>query len=110
VQQLRTAGGRLRQVAQQFGVLRRTIERIAQEDAVTVEGDAVVRAGPRPGRPTVAPAVRAGSGVARRGARTTAGRDLAAVAGGGDVAGLEYRLPGRRAGARHAADGPARAL
>jgi len=58
VQQLLAAGVRPRQVAKQFGVSRRTIERIAGEPAVAVDGAVLVRGGKRPGRPAVAAAVR----------------------------------------------------
>ncbi len=57
VQQLLAAGVGPRQVAKQFGVSRRTIERIAREPAVTTE-DVVSRLGTRPGRPAVPAAVR----------------------------------------------------
>lgn len=58
VQALLAAGVRPREAAQQFGVSRRTIERIAREPGVTTDGDALVRGGKRPGRPAVSAAVR----------------------------------------------------
>jgi transposase len=57
VQQLLAAGLRPRQVAKQFGVSRRTIERIAGEPAVTARDGALRDVEKRPGRPAVAPAV-----------------------------------------------------
>ena len=57
VQELLRAGTRPRQIAQQFGVSRRTIERIAREGPVTEADDARARAARRVGRPTVPAAV-----------------------------------------------------
>lgn len=53
VQELLRAGARPRQIAQQFGVSRRTIERIAREAPVTDADDRAARAARRLGRPAV---------------------------------------------------------
>jgi transposase len=59
VQELLRAGVRPRQVAQQMGVSRRTVERIAREATVTVADDRAARAVRRLGRPQVEPTIRA---------------------------------------------------
>ncbi len=59
VQALLAAGQRPRQVARQFGVSRRTIERIAVEGPVASGEEAAARRARRIGRPRVADAVRA---------------------------------------------------
>lgn len=58
VQELLRAGVRPRQVAQQMGVSRRTVERIAREAAVTDPDDRAARAARRLGRPRIDGAVR----------------------------------------------------
>jgi transposase len=58
VQELLRAGVRPRQVAQQFGVSRRTVERIAREGLVAHADDHAARAARRVGRPPLAGDVR----------------------------------------------------
>jgi transposase len=59
IQQLLRAGQRPRQIAQQFGISRRTVERIAREPAVTDADDQAARQARRLGRPGVGAEVRA---------------------------------------------------
>ena len=59
VQELLRAGVQPRRIAQQFGVSRRTVERIAREAAVTDADDRAARAARRLGRPAVGDEVRA---------------------------------------------------
>lgn len=64
VQKLLRAGMRPRAVAKEFGVSRRTIERIAREGPIGTDADGIIRRDPaeavgRVGRPQLTPAVRA---------------------------------------------------
>jgi transposase len=58
IQQLLAAGVRPRHVAKQFGVSRRTVERIAREPAITSDAGVVRGRALRPGRPAIAGALR----------------------------------------------------